>query len=141
METKIKHGRGKKVMVILGASFVSMIILIGCAAVKQSITASSKSHVEGCLAGFCLNEGKVMESEVIAKLGEGYTRHTTPVVGDIVHCYFDSSQEIWIEFTFDHHHQSRQLLEIFASRIPLCDRTYQPKTLLPPVKTAGGIAL
>lgn len=141
MEPTAKRGRDRKAVKALSASFASLLLLAGCAGVTQPPSVSGRPHVEDCLAGFCLNKAKTIESEVIAKLGEGYTRRTTPAVGDIVHCYFDPAQEMWIEFTFDHHHQSRQLLQVFASSTPLCDRAYQPKTRLQPAKTAGGIAL
>lgn len=141
MELTAKRARGRKAVKMLSASFAGLLLVVGCVGVTRPLSASGKPHVEDCLAGFCLLGAKVMESEVIAKLGEGYTRREAPVVGNNIHCYFDPTQEAWIEFTFDHHHQSGQLLEVFASRTPLCDRAYQPKTWLQPVKTAGGIAL
>lgn len=141
MEPTSKCERDRKAVKMLSALFVSLFLAAGCAGAARPHAVSSKPRVEDCLAGFCLIGAKVTESEVIAKLGEGYTRYTASVVGDIVHCYFDPTQEVWIEFTFDHHHQSHQLLQVFASRTPLCDRTYQPKIRLQPVKTAGGIAL
>lgn len=140
MDPTSKCERGRKAVKKLGALFVSLFLAAGCVGAARPHVLSSKPRVEDCLAGFCLIGAKVTESEVVAKLGEGYTRSETPVVGNIIHCYFDPTQEMWIEFTFDHH-QSHQLLQVFASRTPLCDRTYQPKTRLQSAKTGGGIAL
>jgi len=141
MNLTVMKPRYANMVETLSMLFASSMLFVGCMHVAQPPSTSVKPAVENCLAGLCLIGNKVVESDVIGKLGEGYIRREAPVVGNITHCYFVPTQELWIELTFDFHHQSHQLIEIFASRTSLCDRRYLPKGILPPVHTAGGIGL
>jgi hypothetical protein len=100
------------------------------------------SHTEytgpRCIAGFCFDDAHpILESEFVAHYGKSRT-----VEG--VYCYRVSEQDLFVRFDV-FHGESKELEEVFVSKIPNCLRTFsetvRSKLAFKKFITAEGIGL
>jgi len=99
------------------------------------------------VGGFCFENTLPDEAGLVRICGPGF-------VGGILkgedrylqksHCYYAPEQEVWVEFTADYHDQTdpiKEIVEVFVTREPLCDKSYVPRKRFEKFATPKGIQI
>lgn len=108
--------------------------------------ANAAGKADKCVAGICL-EQPVTQKMLVAKYGPGLKRIGPGSYPDFVtRCYYDNKQGLYVEFTFDQHHElntdyGSDLTEIMVSRTPMCPKRYAPKKPFARLATESGLAV
>lgn len=99
------------------------------------------------MAGICL-ETPLTQKDIVAKYGPGRARfvHVGTELESGTRCYYDPSQDLYIEFNFDKHQQQEvvynsDLTEIMVSSVPMCEKKYKPKQPFPKFATEYGLTI
>ena len=121
-------------------------LLIICFILLRLTLAEGKSP-ESCVGGLCLDKPSFNEAWLVARHGKGFM-HGIRLEGgkylDKTHCYYVADQDIWAEFTADYHDQTqkaKEIVQIFLSKEPLCEKTYLPKTAFKRLVTTKDIQI
>lgn len=115
-----------------------------------------------CMAEICL-ETPITQEDIVAKYGPGreyvridfvetegpdhkLVRKPKPNPDLVKRCYYDPTQDLYIEFSFDKHQQRQvvynsDLIEIVVTSVPMCPKKYKPKQPFQPFKTEHGISV
>jgi hypothetical protein len=121
----------------------ALALLILCNAPANA--SEEPGRLEKCIGGICLEQKGLTEQKLVERFGQGKLYAPDPEDPDfVVRCYYEPSQDAWIEFKFDrrkNYFNPYQLITIFVSREPLCEKTSTPAKPFAELKTRSGLKL
>lgn len=102
---------------------------------------------ESCVAEFCFDKGALTEAWLVRRYSPGFERPFRSGSGQYfqkTHCYYVPAEDVWVEFTVDYHDktgEANEIIEMFLSKEPLCERKYVAKTPFKRLATARGVQI
>lgn len=106
------------------------------------ILAKAEQLPDLCVAKICLGVEQVNEKSLVKNYGEGKRQLGMGNDPSVVRrCFYDKTQNLWLEFTFDKHSIVAELSDIFVSSQSLCEKTFVPKKSFPKIVLKNGLVI
>lgn len=133
-------------MISYKSTFVALLIFLfsinSACADKVSGRLAVKS---GSIAGFNITESpSVLVKRLLTQYGDKHKKISLMNPGEPLYCYYSPQQNSWFEVSIYHDRYDKKqigLLGIFATKTPICPKSYIPKKPLPALKNFEGIGL